>query len=751
MTQPVSVSVLNDGTSEADETFVVNLSGPSNATIADGQGTGTIEDDDVVPTLSINDVTETEGVGVTAGFTVSLSAVSGQTVTVNWATANVTAVAGSDYTSASGTVTFDPGEMTQPVSVSLLNDGTSEADETFVVNLSAPSNATITDGQGVATIEDDDAVPTVSINDVTDTEGVGATSDFTVTLSEVSGQTVTVNWATANGTALAGSDYTAASGTVTFDPGETTQPVSVSLLNDGTSEADETFVVNLSSPGNATILDASGTGTILDDDDPPLVSLSVSQSTMEEDGSDSPATISATLSAISGLDVTVDLLFGGTASFASDYSRSGTTILIPAGALDETVTVSALQDGTDEPDETVIVDIDEVTNGSENGVQQVTVTIVDDDPTMWTLAVLGGGDGSGTVTSSPGGINCTITAGTATGLCEAQYADGTVVALTGSPQTGSDFSFFSGGGCPGSGNCTVTLDQDLTLTGIFNLQQFTITLQGTGAGSGTVTSSPSGISCTSTGGTESGDCSETFAYGTSATLVASAGASAAFTGWSGSGISCPGTGNCSFTVTANRTVTAEFAVSGSSSKSGTVTATYAPYQSVDLEGSTLAIRGPACPPNGSTCVLIESTTLGSGGGYIFTGLPIGTFELEVQDYDPAIFTFNPTITLITVEGSSTTSNINGIVNPNTILGGVYYFGTPVEGMTVELVQGATVIQTTTTDAVGRYYFAVSSTSQTYTIRIVPSSVGLDPGEFAATEISRTAGGGQIVYVSFSAY
>jgi hypothetical protein len=106
------------------------------------------------------------------------------------------------------------------------------------------------------------------------TEGnVGTTTAiFTVTLSPASGQTATVNYATADGTATAGLDYVAGSGTVTFPPGSTSQPVSVSVIGDTLFEGDETFFVNLSGAVNANIVDGQGVGTILDDDTPSLSS-----------------------------------------------------------------------------------------------------------------------------------------------------------------------------------------------------------------------------------------------------------------------------------------------------------------------------------------------------------------------------------------------------------------------------------------------------------------------------------------------
>ena len=259
-TQPVNVTVNGDVTNEADEFFVVDLSGPVNATISDGQGIGTIINDDAgVPTLSIDDVAIAEGNAgtTTLGFTVTLSAVSGQTVTVGYATADGTATtADGDYLAASGTLTFAAGVTTQPVSVTVNGDVTNEANETLVVNLSGPVNATISDGQGIGTITNDDAVPTLSIDDVAIAEGNAGTTTlgFTVTLSAVSGQTVTVGYATADGTATtADGDYVAASGTLTFAPGVTTQPVSVTVNGDMKNEANETLVVNLTGPVNATI------------------------------------------------------------------------------------------------------------------------------------------------------------------------------------------------------------------------------------------------------------------------------------------------------------------------------------------------------------------------------------------------------------------------------------------------------------------------------------------------------------------
>ena len=186
--------------------------------------------------LSIDDVAVAEGDAGTidATFTVSLSTASTQPVTVWYATAPGTATPPADYVSTSGTLTFDPGITSLPISVSINGDTALEPNETFFVNLSNPANATIADGQGRGTIVNDDAaaLPTLSINDVTVTEGNSGTSNatFTVSLSAASAQSVTVNYATANGTAASGSDYQARSGVLTFSAGTTSRTLAVAIV-----------------------------------------------------------------------------------------------------------------------------------------------------------------------------------------------------------------------------------------------------------------------------------------------------------------------------------------------------------------------------------------------------------------------------------------------------------------------------------------------------------------------------------------
>jgi uncharacterized repeat protein (TIGR01451 family) len=223
----------------------------------------------VPPEVAIADVTVAEGdVGATdAVFTLSLSVASGRQVSVDYATADDTALAGLDYQAAAGTVTFPPGTTSTTVAVPVLGDLSDEPDETFSVDLTSPVNATLADPEGLGTILDDDEME-ISVDDVTIDEGDTGTVDalFTISLSSQSASPLSVDFATADGTATAGGDYQATSGTLTLAPGETSGTLAVTVFGDLQLEPDETFSVELSNPTAGVLADGLGLGTILDDE-----------------------------------------------------------------------------------------------------------------------------------------------------------------------------------------------------------------------------------------------------------------------------------------------------------------------------------------------------------------------------------------------------------------------------------------------------------------------------------------------------
>lgn len=262
----VSIATLQDTVYEGNETLFVNLSGVTGgATISDPQGLGTITDDDQAITFAIGDVSVVEGGNLV--LTVTKTGTTVNTTSVNYASANGNALAGSDYTAVSGTLTFLGADTSKTVTIATIDDGIIEANETVLVNLSGASvGTTISDGQGVGTITDNDAPasPTLSVSDGGNTEGFPIT--FTVTRSGDTSFSVSVSYATATGTA-GSNDFTAASGTLTFAAGQTSKTVTVQTSNNNIFEEEETFTLNLSNPtGGATISDGEGIGTIFDDD-----------------------------------------------------------------------------------------------------------------------------------------------------------------------------------------------------------------------------------------------------------------------------------------------------------------------------------------------------------------------------------------------------------------------------------------------------------------------------------------------------
>ena len=341
------------------------------------------------PAISISDATVQEAEGAVLVFTATLSHASSRTVTVDYATSDGTAVAGSDYTAASGTLTFNAGDTSQTVQVTVLTDSEDESQETLTLTLSNPSQATLDDATGTGAIENGESSsgtqedppaedppaetpvvlltasfanvpadhdgsnftfdlnfsenvnagyariqdhaftvsggtiasasrktqgsnqgwtvevdpagngsvsitlpettdcdasgaictddsrklsrstsatvagpPAISVGDATVQEAEGAVLEFAVSLGHASSRTVTVGYATSDGTAVAGSDYTAASGALTFNAGDTSQTVQVTVLTDSEDEGQETLTLTLSNPSQATLDDATGAGAI---------------------------------------------------------------------------------------------------------------------------------------------------------------------------------------------------------------------------------------------------------------------------------------------------------------------------------------------------------------------------------------------------------------------------------------------------------------------------------------------------------
>ena len=366
------MDTFQDSAPEVNETFDVSVSNPQGGTLSAGSVTGTIIDDDTV-SITANDVSAGEA-DPSVIVDVVLSSTSDLTVSVDYTTQDGVAVAGSDYTAVSGTLTFDPGVVSQTVTVPLLDDAAAEGVETFDLVLSNPTNGNLTTPTVVVTLNDDESAPEVSASSPTVSESDG-TAAFDVTLSFASANAVTVDVATVDGEATSGTDYTAVGPvTLTFNPGRTSQSVPVTILDDGLAESVETFALMLSNAVNAT-LGSGGTATINDDDGNPALTIG-NESVNETDGA---AVVTVTLAPPAGVAVTVDYATAdGTAVAGQDYTATSGSLNFAPGETQKTIPVTLLDDTDVEGDETFDVILSNP-SGAPIGGGQAMVTIGDDD------------------------------------------------------------------------------------------------------------------------------------------------------------------------------------------------------------------------------------------------------------------------------------------------------------------------------------------------------------------------------------
>ena len=399
--QTITVAITDDTDDEADETFTVSLSGPTSGatlgTVTSSTVTIVDNDDVMVPvpgTFSISPATVSVNEdGGTATFTVTRTGGSDGDVMVDFATADGTATAGSDYTAQTGTLNFADGVTTQTITVAITDDAAQENDETFTV---AISNATGGAGLGTTTsstatiLDNDNATPipgVLSISPATvSVDEDGGSVTFTVTRTTGSDGAVAVDFATANGTATAGSDYTAQTGTLNFADGETSQTITVAITDDAIDENDETFTVAISNAtGGATLgTVTTSTATIVDNDvDPVLVPGTLSIAPASTSVNEGAGTVTFTVNRTGGSDGAVSVDFAtanGTATAGADYVAQSDTLNFADGVISQTITVAITDDADDEANENFTVSISNATGGATLGtVTSSTATIIDND------------------------------------------------------------------------------------------------------------------------------------------------------------------------------------------------------------------------------------------------------------------------------------------------------------------------------------------------------------------------------------
>ena len=406
----ITVATVEDTAIEPDETFTVTLSDASEATLpADPTATGTIGDDDTAPMLSIsvNNASIAEDGGTS---TVTISTGSGPTfATDQTITLTLAGTAGEsrDYVISSESLTLAAGATTVTATVTAVDDNYDDDAETIIVTA---SNGGDDIGSQTITITDDDDPPAFSLilSDSAPSEAGAETSMLTVSLGSGSvfefSESVSFEL---SGTAGEKDDYDVDMQEVTIEGGENMVSTTLTVVDDNYDDDAETVVIDVVYDDTTV---ATGTITITDDDDAPVLSVAVNNASVAEAAGASMLTVSTGSGATFEDDQTITLTLGGTATIGVDYTIGSISLTLPYGedhdASEVTTTITAVQDRIDEPDETILIDADRVTGSSTSvdvGTRQ-TVTITDDDQAPLSIADASADEGDSatfTVTLNP--------------------------------------------------------------------------------------------------------------------------------------------------------------------------------------------------------------------------------------------------------------------------------------------------------------------------------------------------------------
>ncbi len=435
--QSYTCTSVGDALDESDETVVATMTTGSlvNATAgATTVHTATITDDDNPPTVTFaatSSVAEGTGAGTTdITLTATLSGASGLAVTVPFTIGAGTATAGgTDHSCAASSIVIAAGSTTTDYTCAVTRDALDENNETVIFTMTTGSLVNATAGATTthtATITDDDSAPTVTFaasSSVTEGTGAGNTITLTATLSAVSSLAVDVPFTIGAGTSIAVTDHNCAAATITIAAGQTTTDYTCTSVGDTLDEANETviFTMTTASLVNATAgATTTHTATINDDDNPPTVTFAATSSATEGTGvGTTDLTLTATLSAVSGLAVSVPFTLGAGTSTAggTDHNCLAGTINIAAGATTGDYLCDGVQDAIDESNETVIFNMTtgSLVNATAGATTTHTLTITDDDnpPTVTFAATSSVTEGTGAGTTE---ITLTATLSAASGL-----------------------------------------------------------------------------------------------------------------------------------------------------------------------------------------------------------------------------------------------------------------------------------------------------------------------------------------------
>lgn len=313
------------------------------------------------------------------------------TVTVNYATTDVTAKTPLDYTPAAGTMVFNDGETSKSINIPIIDNSVPEGTHYFTITLSNPTGGAVLGNftKAELSIQDND-YPSISINDVSQAEGNSGTTafTFTVTSSDAITNNISLNYSTANGTATAGSDYQSKSGTVTIPAGQKTATLTILVQGNTAPEADKTFFVNLADPGEVVIVKGKGTGTILNDDGVAPASLQFVQANYSVNEDLGALTLIVSRTGDTSSAASVDYTSAdGTATQKADYEYAAGSLTFAPGETSKTITLLLNEDAIVEGNENFTVSLSNPAGATLGAQNLAVVSIVDDVPESSTNSI----------------------------------------------------------------------------------------------------------------------------------------------------------------------------------------------------------------------------------------------------------------------------------------------------------------------------------------------------------------------------
>ena len=371
----ISIAINNDLIFEQDERFAVAFSAIDGVILNKSELNITINDNELIPSLEIQDISVNEGLG-SATITASLSHQSKFPISINYTTQGNTAVAGIDFTSTSGTLLFDPLQQSKNLFINLIADDLFEGNEVLSMNFSDPTGTTLNKLSSSITIEDDESLPVLTVNDII-TDELNGPITLIASVNTKSVQPISFNFTTLNGSAIEGEDFLASAASVTLPPQALSATFQVNLLDDVIYEDKEQFSIAINGVSGAVF---SGNNVIVEiNNTTALPQLSVSDIVVLESANE--AIVNVTQNIKSTFASQVDFVTAdGSATSDTDYQLTSGSLSIAPNTLNSSIRIPLINDQVSEPQKTFSLNLSNPQNALLVNTT-ATITLDDDEGT----------------------------------------------------------------------------------------------------------------------------------------------------------------------------------------------------------------------------------------------------------------------------------------------------------------------------------------------------------------------------------